>query len=113
MLEKRKMEIALFRYGVVSAVIHDTVKGQTKYFKELSKKEHNVPHTGRKRYKVGTYKSWLRKYREGGINALKPKARNDKGNSRKIDKQLGNAIKESIEKYPGLSCSALYKLLIS
>ena len=68
---------------------------------------------GKKRYKSATFKSWLCSYRNGGFDALRPKLRDDRGRSRKIDEQLGSIIKEKVDNYPFLSSSCIYRLLIS
>ncbi len=106
-------QIALFRYGIISSVFYKGEDSQIDYFKRISKKVHDVPYLGKKRYKVGTYKSWLRKYRKGGFKAIKPKTRSDKGASRKINEALGAVIKETIEELPSLSDSGIYRILSS
>lgn len=58
-------------------------------------------------------KSWLRNYRSGGFDALKPKVRADKGSSRKIDDELAGIIKDRVQTFTHLSSAAIYRLLIS
>lgn len=43
--EKKREEISLFRYGLIAPVIHENVLSQMKYFREISAKEYEVPHT--------------------------------------------------------------------
>lgn len=111
--EKKKKEIALFRYGLISPVIHGHIAMQKRYFEEMAQKEHDVPHLGRKKYKPETIRHWLKVFKRGGFDALLPKGRVDKGQSRKISDELAEEIRESLEKYPWLSGSALYRTLIS
>lgn len=111
--EKKKKEIALFRYGILVPVIHEHVAIKMKYLREMAAKEHDVPHWGKKIYKVETLRSWLKLYRRDGFDALMPKSRGDKGHSRKIDVQLAQDIKDAVFSYPFLSGSALYRLLVS
>lgn len=113
MADKKSEAIALFRYRIIAQVLNNTGKGQMKHFREMAKKEHDVPYGGKAYYKAGTFKGWLRDYRNGGFDALKPKERIDKGCSRKIDEQLGKIIKEKVEHYPFVSSAAVYRLLIS
>jgi len=113
MSDEKFQDIALFRYRLIAPVLNDTSISQRKYFKQMSEKELEVPHLGKKNYKVDTFKSWLRDYRNGGFEALKPRLRADKGTSRKVDEHLGKIIKEKIEHFPFLSSSALYRCLIS
>ncbi len=108
--KKKKEEIALYRYGIIAPVIHENVKSQSSYFKEICEKEFNVPHIGKRRYKVSGLKSWLAKYKNGNIKALEPKVRLDKGVSRKIDDDAASQIKKIIDEYPHLSCSGVFRL---
>ena len=93
--EKNQNEkIALFRYGIIAPVIHDTAKRQAKYFKEMAQKIFDVPGAGRKTYQWRTFKSWLRTYRTEGFDGLKPKTRADKGSSRIVDDCLAQVIQQ-------------------
>lgn len=111
--EKKKKEIALFKYGLISPVLVGNVAVQMRYFREMAQKDHDVPYLGKKRYKAPTFKKWLKLYRRDGFDALVPKEREDKGQSRKINSQLAIDIKEAVASYPFLSGSALYRLLVS
>lgn len=113
MSDKKSQDIALFRYRLIASVLNDSGKGQMKYFRRMSKKEFDVPHMGKKTYKSATFKSWLGSYRNGGFDALRPKPRDDRGRSRKIDEQIGSAIKQKVDDYPFLSSSCIYRLLIN
>lgn len=113
MSEERSEQIALFRYGLIAGVLNDQDVCQMEYFRSLSKKEHDVPYLGRKRYKANTFKDWLHKYRTGGFEALKPNSRCDRGKSRKIKESIEGIIKETVIEFPYLSGSALYRLLVA
>jgi len=113
MSDKKPEDIALFKYKIIAEVLNNTGKGQMKHFRKMAQKEHDVPHLGKKKYKAATFKSWLRDYRIGGFDALKLKTRSDKGHSRKIDKKLGEIIKDKVKTYQFLSSAGIYRLLIS
>jgi len=113
MSDKKQEDIALFRYSIIAPVLHETRRVTMSYFREKSKTEYNVPWVGNKQYKPATFKSWLRDYRNGGFDALKPKPRIDKGRSRKIDAGLGEIIKNKAQDFSLLSASGIYKLLIT
>lgn len=80
---KQRKEIALFRYGIIAPVLAGNVVGQMRYFRQAAQREYQVPHWGKKKYDPQTFKKWLKLYRRGGFDALLPKERNDKGQSRK------------------------------
>jgi len=111
--EKRKEEIALFRFGLISPVVHGNVAVQMKYFRQIADKQYDVPYLGTKKYQAETFRSWLKSYRNGGFDALKPKGRIDKGQSRKIESILAEHIKGTLSLLPHLSGSALYRVLIA
>jgi transposase InsO family protein len=111
--DKKKTDIALFRYALIAPVIQENVGVQAEYFREISQKYYDVPHLGEKRFKAGTLKFWLKQYRRYGFDALKPKTREDKGASRKITGDLALAVEEAVKQYPISSCAAIYRLLIA
>jgi hypothetical protein len=84
----------LFRYALIAPVIQENVSVQANYFREVSGKHYEVPHIGPKRFKAGTLKLWLKQYRRYGFDALKPKTRKDKGDSRKITGELALALSD-------------------
>ena len=105
-------QIALFRYGIIAPVLHQTTSSQTRYFKDMAKTVFDVPSYGHKRYSWKTFKHWLRLYRLSGFDGLKPQTRKDASTSRKIDGFLSQIISQSLEAYPGLSISGLFRLLV-
>lgn len=110
---KRRTDMALFKYALIAPVLQQQVAVQSEYFREVARKEHEVPHIGRRRFKAGTLKKWLKQYRAKGFDSLLPKQRYDKGSPRKIDETMGDVIKKYVLRYSGLSCAAIYRMLIA
>lgn len=111
--KQKKTDIALLRYALIAPVLQENVGVAAEYFREVSAKHYEVPHLGKKRFKAATLKLWLKQYRKDGFDALKPKTRQDKGDSRKITGELAGIIAETVKQYPVSSCAAIYRLLIS
>ena len=111
--DKKRTDIALFRYALIAPVIQQNVSAQADYFRGILGKQYDVPHIGPKRFKFGTLKLWLKQYRRYGFDALKPKIREDKGDSRKITGDLALAIEEAVKQYPISSCAAIHRMLIA
>lgn len=111
--EKKCESIALFRYGIIAPVLHESIRSQASYFRDMAEKQFDVPGIGLKKYKVSAFKTWLFKYKKGGIDLLKPKQRIDKCKSRKITPEIGNMISAKVSDYPNLSCSSIYRILVS
>ncbi|MDP2692001.1 MAG: DDE-type integrase/transposase/recombinase, partial [bacterium] len=62
---------------------------------------------GLRRVSVSTMKTWLRKYRQRGFDALKPKDRSDGGRSRRLGEQTIKVIEVKCKAYPHLSAQKL------
>jgi len=105
-------QIIVFRFGIISPVIHGTRKNQSAYFREMAKKTYNVPGSGMKKYKWRTFKRWLFRYRKYGYAGLKPQMRGDKGKSRKISRQVQESILHIIRENNFHTVSNLYRYLL-
>lgn len=112
MTENDREKIALFRYGLISPILNGQVKNQKEYLQKESTKVHNVPYYGSKEYVPKTIYGWLRAYRRGGFDALKPKHRSDRGRSRKITGQLKNRLLRLRENNPGISVKLFYDQMV-
>jgi putative transposase len=111
---KKIKEIEIYKFGVISPVLHDSVKSQNKYFRELSLNGISIPPGSGNIYylKPPTFKSWLRKYRNDGLEGLKEKTRKDKGKYQKITDALLESIEKVKEDMGFVSVSDLYRKLI-
>jgi len=110
---KRRTDIALFKYALIAPVLQQQVDVQSAYFRDVAGKEHEVPHIGRRRFKAGTLKQWLKQYRGKGFDSLLPKQREDKGSPRKIGPATAEVIRTYVLRYSGLSSAALFRLMIA
>jgi transposase InsO family protein len=104
-------QIALFRFGIIAPVLHNSGIKQTRYFKQMAQNVHDVPGYGRRKYSWKTFKEWLRLYRQRGFEALKPRTRIDKGTSRSVDDYLATLIRQKLVEFPDIKVAALYRIL--
>lgn len=111
--DKKQEVIAVFRYGLIAPAIHMNMEQKREYFRDLSKKEIDVPYHGIKRYRAGTLRGWLNRYVRGGYDSLKPAIRIDKGIDRRITDETMGIISDIIKEYPKLSGSGIYRKLIT
>lgn len=113
MLDNEKREqIALKRFSLISPVLNGQVDNQKEYFIEVTSKAIDMPHYGMRIYSPKTLISWLKDYRNGGIEALKPGYRSDRGKSRKINDGLVDKIREKRVQKPRINNSMLYDALV-
>ncbi|WP_129545117.1 DDE-type integrase/transposase/recombinase [Thermoanaerobacter ethanolicus] len=110
--EKAREAIALKRFSLISPVLNGQVKNQKEYFDALSDKPIEIPYLGMRRYTPKTLRGWLYQYLRGGIEALKPGYRSDRGKYRKIDFELSERIKQKKLEHPEMPNKLLYETLI-
>jgi hypothetical protein len=51
--DKKRLDIALFKYGLIAPVLQQQVSVQIEYFREVAGKEHDVPHIRQKEVQGG------------------------------------------------------------
>ncbi len=91
MNEKKREEIALFRYRLIvpflsAEEIEWGCKGEI--LKRIAREQQNIPFSKKTSVSEATIRKYLRLYRQRGFDALKPKSRRDCGQSRKIPPQV-------------------------
>lgn len=94
MTEEQAQQIANFRYGMIAeVVVHKLERGeQAGIFKRLAAGTYKIPFSDKTRVDKRTLERWLGLYRRGGLEALKPTGRTDRGSARALTPQvLGRA----------------------
>ena len=77
---------AVFRYGLISEAtrpLTDEVASQV--LARVAARQHPLPDGSLRRFSVSTLRLWLRQYQRGGLDALLPRTRSDKGTFRALD----------------------------
>jgi len=92
MTDDQRESFALFKFRLISPVLNGLVEKKSTYFQKIALKTYDVPGGGRKNYSPKTIQNWLYDYLNGGFDALKPKKRSDRGNSRIIDAALAKRL---------------------
>lgn len=110
--EEQKMEVALFRFGLIAPLLNNQVDDPKAYLEKLAAQFHNVPFHGKKEYGEKTFRRWLLEYRKNNLDGLKPQSRKDKGQSRVILDALAEKIVAFRHEHPGLSVTLLYDQMV-
>jgi putative transposase len=110
--EEQKMEVALFRFGLIAPLLNNQVDDSKAYLEKISSQVHDVPYYGRREYSERTIRRWLWDYRRDNLDGLKPKSRKDKGCSRVISEELGKKIIEFRQENPAFSVMLLYEKMV-
>jgi putative transposase len=111
MNEKVREQVALFRYGLIAPLLNGQVNPK-EYLKGLEGKVHSVPYYGERSIAEKTMKEWLLHYRRNGFEALKPKKRMDRGNSRRLSPDDQDFVLEIRKKSLHMPVSVFYEQLI-
>src|SRR5438876_21914 len=87
-------KLALFRYGLIAPlVIEPLARGElTRRAEEIASRPYDIPDSSRRSLSVDTLLEWAKRYRHGGLEALAPKPRQDRGQMRAMPPQLANQI---------------------
>jgi len=101
----RRREVALFRYSLIADLVRQELGTQGLYAKieEKAAVEYTIPGTTRTRVAAETIRDWLKRYRRGGFDALLPKPRADRGQSRSLPAPVVDVLLEIKEGNPALS----------
>ncbi len=104
-------EVALFRFGVIADLAHrpPSEKGLYRRLFELADRDWQIPGTTRSRLAAETVRGWLKAYRKGGFDALKPKPRKDAGESRALPQEVADLLVSIKEEKPELSVQLVVK----
>jgi transposase InsO family protein len=88
MTEDEKMEVAVFRYSVISDFVNGMDMGRAEKSRLMGDKcerKWSIPFSQKTRISKETINHWIRIYNAGGITALRPKDRSDRDRSRAMD----------------------------
>jgi putative transposase len=93
-MDSKSEKIALFRYGLIATLVLEKLpRGElTRRARELADHDYDIPYSDRRRVSVDTLIEWAVRYRTGGLEALGPHARSDRGRSRVITPQVAQLI---------------------
>ena len=106
--------LALFRYGVIAELVEvsEPERGEvTSKVREIAARSHYLPGKGATRVSERTVYSWLRLYRSGGLEALRPRWRADRGTSRKLSGEVLERAVRVRKENPRRSTTAVVDIL--
>ena len=107
----KQEQTALFRYAVIFPLLDERLGqgDQARILDEISAKDYEIPFSTRRKVSRGTAARWLTLYRKGGIDALHPRGRQDKGESRTIDTELLNSLLATKREHPDWTVTAVVR----
>lgn len=109
---KDRENIALKKFSLIAPVLNAQVDNQKEYFEKLCVNAIDMPYYGTKVYSPKTLAGWLNEYRHGGLDALKPGYRSDRGHSRKVSHEIAEKIRGKRTQMPRITSIMLYEELV-
>jgi putative transposase len=112
-MDAKAEKIALFRYALVAPLVLESLpRGElTRRAEEIAARHYDMPESKRRGVTVDTLLEWAKRYRTGGFEALAPKPRQDRGQSRAIPPQLADLIERLKRENPHRTGTTLLREL--
>lgn len=98
--EKTREAIALKRFSIISPILNGQVENRGDYYDKVCSNPIEMPHYGLKKYDPKTVRTWVAAYRRGGLEALKPCPRSDRGKSRKVSGEVIERARQIWAEHP-------------
>jgi transposase len=108
--------IALFRADIVGAIAHrDMTRGDlAEAIRTIAACRYRPPgRRASKQYGVSTIERWYYAYRSGGLEALRPAPRSDRGRARELTPEQRALLLDVRREYPTASASVIVRTLIA
>jgi transposase InsO family protein len=111
--EERRTQIALFRYGLIVALLHRRLeRGEiAAHLRAIAGQPQLIPFSTRTQINPDTVWRYLARYRGGGFEALKPRPRGDAGQSRRIPPEWVEKAIALREEVPTRSAATVIQIL--
>ena len=112
-MDAKAEKLALFRYGLIAPLVIERLpRGElSRRAEEIASRYYEIPCSKRHVVSVDTLLDWAARYRTGGFEALAPKPRQDRGQSRTINPQLASLIERLKRENPNRTGTTLLREL--
>ena len=108
-------EVAQFRFALIAPVVQGLYPdaSATAYYKRVTEKPLTLPDGSTVTYSYKTLEKWKSQYTIGGLDALMPNTRSDKGVSRALNDEAINEIYRLKKDFPRMNATQIHDFLIS
>lgn len=108
------IDIAHFRFALIAPVIQHTYSepSASAYYRRVTSAPLTLPDGSVFRYQPTTLEKWVEYYKKGGIDALMPKVRRNKGSTRTLTDTAIEEIYRLKQKFPKLNATQIHQRLI-
>lgn len=111
---KRDAEIAQFRFALIAPVVQGLFPdaSATAYYKRVTENPLTLPDGSSVTYSYKTLEKWKSQYSIGGLEALMPSSRSDKGSSRALNDGAIEEIYRLKNDFPRMNATQIYESLV-
>ena len=111
---KRDAEVAQFRFALIAPVIQGLFPdaSATAYYKRVTASPLTLPDGSTVSYSYKTLEKWKSQYKIGGLDALMPNTRSDKGLSRALNEEAIAEIYRIKLEHPRMNATQIYEHLV-
>ena len=111
---KQNAEVAQFRFALIAPVIQGLFPdaSATAYYKRVTSSPLTLPDGSTVSYSYKTLEKWKSQYSIGGLDALMPSARSDKGISRALNDEAIAEIYRIKKEQPRMNATQIYEHLV-
>ena len=111
---KHNAEVAQFRFALIAPVIQGLYPdaSATAYYKRVTASPLTLPDGSTVTYSYKTLEKWKSQYSIGGLDALMPGTRSDKGIPRALNEDAIAEIYRIKEEHPRMNATQIYKHLV-
>ena len=108
------LEVAHFRFALIAPVVQGLFPDPSAaaYYRRITENPIVMPNGSSFAYRPKTLEKWANQYKNGGMDALIPKERSDKGSTRTLPDVAIEEIYRLKEKYHRLNATQIHQLLI-
>ena len=112
--KNEQMEIARIRFGLIAPMVQGTFPDESlaAYCRRVAAFPVKLPDGRQVQYKAKTLTKWLSLYNRGGMDALMPRTRCDKGGTRVITEEAEAEIRRLRREYPRLNATQIHDRLV-
>ncbi len=109
--KNEQMEIARIRFGLIAPMVQGTFPDESlaAYCRRVAAFPVKLPDGRQVQYKAKTLTKWLSLYNRGGMDALMPRTRCDKGGTRVITEEAEAEIRRLRREYPRLNATQIFR----
>ena len=110
---ERNAQIALFRYGLIAHLLFGPLtSGQMeRALREIASRRYAIPYSKRTQVSVSSLRRYLKRYQQGGFDALRPRERADKGIPRALTAEVLQKAIALRQEQPGRTTPMIVELL--